>query len=60
MKDHHQTSENARDSRKIAYQLPQPTGMRPDMLLSDAVNLSADEHLWVPQGEGVWFKPLIL
>src|ERR1035438_7634565 len=54
------TTQNQRDLRKTAYQRPQPIGMRPDMLLPDAINLSADEHLWIPQGEGVWFKPLLL
>lgn len=60
MRKQSEMPEGARDSRKIAYQLAQPAGMRPDMLLPDAINLSADEQLWVPQGEGVWFKPLML
>jgi hypothetical protein len=55
-----ETHKSQLDLRKIPYQRPQPIGMRPDMLLPAAINLSADEHLWVPQGEGVWFKPLIL
>ena len=53
-------SANQRDTRKIPYQLPQPAGMRPDMLMADALDLSADDDLWVPQSEGVWFKPLML
>jgi 2,4'-dihydroxyacetophenone dioxygenase len=51
---------NSPDLRRIPYQLPQPVGMRSDMAMPDAINLAADEHLWVPQGEGAWFKPLIL
>ena len=55
-----ETDKSQVDLRKIPYQRPQPTGMRPDMLLADAINLSVDERLWVPQAAGVWFKPLIL
>ncbi len=53
-------SGNQRDTRKIPYQLPQPFGMRPDILMANALALSESEELWVPQGEGVWFKPLLL
>lgn len=60
MENAREATENLRDSRKIPYQRPQPAAMRPDMLLPDAINLAADEQLWVPQSEGVWFKPLIL
>ncbi len=48
------------DPSRIAYQLPQPTGMLPDVYLKDALDLAADEHLWVPQAESVSFKPLVL
>jgi len=60
MDDHRKEDQYGRDSRKMAYQRAQPTGMRPDMLLPDATNLSANEELWVPQGDGVWFRPLML
>jgi len=48
------------DPSRIPYQLPQPTGMLPDVYLKDALDLAADEHLWVPQAESVSFKPLVL
>ena len=48
------------DPSRIPYQLPQPTGMLPDVYLKAALDLSADEHLWVPQAENVSFKPLVL
>lgn len=48
------------DLRKLAYQLPQPTAMAPDIFVPGAIDLAADEHLWVPQAENVWFKPLVL
>jgi len=48
------------DSSKIAYQLPQPIGMVPDTLIAGALALDGDEREWVPQAQGVWFKPLLL
>lgn len=60
MEDRVANAGNHPDSRKIAYQLPQPAGVRPDIFLPDAINLSAKEEFWVPQADGVWFKPLIL
>lgn len=51
---------NQPDAVKIAYQLPQPTGVRPDIFLPDAIDLCGEDNFWVPQAEGVWFKPLIL
>ena len=48
------------DSSKIAYQLPQPMGMVLDTLIAGALALDGDEREWVPQAQGVWFKPLLL
>ncbi len=48
------------DVSKIAYQLPQPTGIIPDIFVAAALNLDADETSWVPQSAGVTFRPLIL
>lgn len=48
------------DLSKIAYQLPQPMGMVPDVLVAGAVMLDGDERDWVPQSPAVWFKPLLL
>jgi quercetin dioxygenase-like cupin family protein len=44
----------------IAYQLPQPMGMVPDMLIAGALALDGDEREWAPQAQGVRFKPLLL
>lgn len=49
-----------RDTSKLAYAKPQPLGMLPDIFSPGALDLEADEHLWVPQASGVWFKPLVL
>lgn len=49
-----------RDDSKVAYRQPQPFGMLGDVFMPGALDLDADEHLWVPQAPGVWFKPLIL
>ena len=48
------------DASKIAYQLPQPEGMIPDIFVAAALNLDADETSWVPQSPDVTFRPLIL
>ena len=45
-------SGNQRDTRKIPYQLPQPFGMRPDMLMAKRIDLSADERLVGAAGRG--------
>jgi len=47
-------------SRKVAYERAQPFGMLADVFLPDAMELDAPGALWVPQAEGVWFRPLIL
>lgn len=48
------------DPSKVAYRKPQPFGMMPDIFMPGVLDLDADEHLWVPQAPGVWFKPLVL
>ena len=49
-----------RDASRVAYRKSQPFGMLPDVFLPGALDLDADEHLWVPQAPGVWFRPLVL
>lgn len=51
---------SALDFSKQPYQMPQPSGMRPDLFLSGALDLDMDQDAWVPQADGVWFKPLLL
>lgn len=48
------------DPSRIAYQLPQPGGMMPDVFVPGALELRDDDPLWVPQAPNVWFKPLVL
>ena len=48
------------DREKIPYALPQPFGMQPDLLIPGALDLDAEPELWVPQAEGVEFRPLLL
>jgi hypothetical protein len=48
------------DVSKVAYQLPQPTGMIPDTFVAAALDLDANEREWVPQSADVSFRPLIL
>ncbi len=47
-----------RDARAVPYQLPQPAGMVPDMLVPGGAAIECDERLWVPQGDRVWFRPV--
>ena len=53
-------AEAALDTSKVAYQLPQPTGMMPDVFLAGVLNLDGDEQHWVPQSADVAFRPLVL
>jgi 2,4'-dihydroxyacetophenone dioxygenase len=48
------------DTRKIAYKLPQPTGMIADLFVGNILDLDGDERDWAPQSETVAFKPLLL
>jgi len=48
------------DRDKIPYAKPQPFGMQPDLLNPLAMDLEAEPELWVPQAEGVAFRPLLL
>lgn len=48
------------DASKVPYSKPQPFGMLSDLIVPGALDLDGDEQSWVPQAEGVWFKPLIL
>jgi 2,4'-dihydroxyacetophenone dioxygenase len=49
------------DVSKIPYQLPQPTGIVPDILHRNILDLDDhNEQLWVPQAKGVVFRPIVL
>ena len=49
------------DESKVAYQLPQPMGMVPDIFMAGVLDLDGgDPRLWVPQSATVSFKPLLL
>lgn len=48
------------DPRAVAYRGEQPFGMLADLVVSGALDLDADERLWVPQGPDVTFRPLLL
>jgi 2,4'-dihydroxyacetophenone dioxygenase len=51
----------ARDESKVAYQLPQPAGMMPDVFVASVLDLDGgDPREWVPQSGQVSFKPLLL
>lgn len=46
------------DRSAIPFQLAQPFGMVADTVTPGALDLS--DGLWIPQAEGVWFRPLLL
>ena len=48
----------ADDPRYMPYQLARPGEAIADLVVPRAV--PDDERLWVPQAEGVWFRPLCL
>jgi 2,4'-dihydroxyacetophenone dioxygenase len=43
-----------------AYAGPKPYGMVDDVIVPGALDLAADERLWVPQSKDVTFRPLVL
>jgi 2,4'-dihydroxyacetophenone dioxygenase len=51
---------DVRDEAAVPYTGPQPYGMSPDLIIPGALDLDADEKLWVPQSPDVWFRPLVL
>ena len=58
MNDEPQAGLDAASLKSMPYQRPQPAGMLQDLVVAAAV--SADDRLWVPQAENVWFRPLLL
>ena len=46
------------DLSRMPYQLPFPKEAVPEIVVDEAV--PADERVWVPQMENVWFRPLCL
>lgn len=56
-----QTAGRHEDSdRMVPFQGEQPVGMLPDLVVPGALDLDADERLWVPQSPDVAFRPLLL
>lgn len=52
---------SAADEALVPYRGDQPESMASDLVVPGALALDdGDERLWVPQAEGVWFKPLLL
>jgi 2,4'-dihydroxyacetophenone dioxygenase len=49
---------DAETLKRMPYQKLQPREMLPDLVVAPAI--PADERIWVPQAENVWFRPLCL
>jgi len=49
---------NAPDDRRVPYQLPHPAEAQTEIIIPAA--MPADDRVWVPQMENVWFRPLCL
>lgn len=47
------------DRSKVPFQLAQPFGCLPEVIVKGALDLDAKPEEWVPQAEGVDFKPLL-
>lgn len=61
IKDRQAEAATGPDLRKVAYQLPQPGGMVPDIFVGNALDLDGgDPREWVPQSADVSFRPLVL
>lgn len=50
--------DDTQDHSRTPYQLPFPKDAQDEIVIPNAA--SADENLWVPQAENVWFRPLCL
>ena len=48
----------SQDNSRIPYRHPQPKESPPELVIPAVI--PADERVWVPQGENVWFRPLCL
>ena len=48
----------AQDNSRIAYRHPQPKETPPELVIPSVI--PADDRVWVPQAENVWFRPLCL
>jgi len=44
--------------KRTPYRQPQPAEMLPDLVVAPVI--PADDRIWVPQAENVWFRPLVL
>lgn len=53
-------NESTHDPSRVPFQGRQPYGMVDDLVVPGALDLDADERLWVPQAENVTFRPLVL
>jgi 2,4'-dihydroxyacetophenone dioxygenase len=49
----------AQDTRAVPYHGAQPVGMLADFVEESALDLDADDRLWVPQAPDVNFRPLL-
>jgi 2,4'-dihydroxyacetophenone dioxygenase len=49
---------DAETLRRMPYQHAMPRECLPDLVVAPAV--PTDERIWVPQADGVWFRPLLL
>jgi 2,4'-dihydroxyacetophenone dioxygenase len=52
-------AETKPDRSKIPYQLEQPFGCMPEIIIKGALDLDGREDEWIPQAEGVDFRPLL-
>lgn len=50
----------AKPNQLTPFRGEQPVGMVPDLVVPSALDLDADEQLWVTQSPGVSFRPLLL
>ncbi|MDT5064432.1 MAG: 2,4-dihydroxyacetophenone dioxygenase [Mycobacterium sp.] len=47
-------------TESLPFRGQQPYAMLADLVVPDVLQLDGDERLWVPQSEGVHFRPLVL
>jgi quercetin dioxygenase-like cupin family protein len=47
------------DRSRVPYQSAQPAGVKSEVYVANALDLESGENQWIPQADGVDFKPLL-
>ncbi|KAF7563219.1 hypothetical protein G7046_g910 [Stylonectria norvegica] len=54
-----QVMKETKEEAKVAYRGPPLPSVAEDVVVPGAMDIECDERFWVPQADGVWFRPLL-